>query len=1054
MKKILWTLAVIAMAALSCTKQENGVETNPVTDGPDDVTYLKINSVTTSELAKSAIKGTSFPFDEEVSIGLFVVGDGYDDYCNVKCTKPADSDEFNAPLIELKEDKATVYAYYPYDANIETFDDLKSIPVESSVGGDDWMWATPVTEVSTEKPAIDLTFNHALALVEITFNVYGPEAAMTNVTLAGSDDGAFSKAGIMDATDGAITPDATQNATKTSPFSQEVSLQLSDGKIVADCLLVPCKTGTDADARQDFYIKCTYNGKTYSASLTGSEKGVIIRKNTKSTIVLNIKDNTLEVVSVGVASWTNPYVSGNTATIDGHKVTFNFDKASGLNPSITVGKSSSAITMDDPEDMPENALVSKAIFKYDPTVITDEKFISCESGAGCNCVLDKNDHTITVTDVTQDVTVNVTVGNSTRIFYTAKSKVEPYDKTAMGVPFDAERSTFDAATGNGVMYFDGIVTTVGADAFKEYSLSEQNNRLTSIEIPESVTSIGVRAFQNCTFLETVSLPKGLTTIGDEAFEYCYELKPQFPSSLETIGGKAFLEAGKYALAAMTLTLPGSLKSIGESAFEKSKVANVDLSSTSLSKLPDKVFLSCSELEQVSLPSSLAEICSCAFAECNKLKTINLASDAAPTCSSDAFQETSKIIEDVIVKQSTGHATLLSFKKANGWKDIPNGVIREQGTKVSIIRYTANSRVEPRTGASFGEGSEYLNDECCSPYDSGTKAGEMFVINFSQIGAEAFSEYAISDEAQKKLTNITIPEGVTSIGAEAFRGCIKLESVALPENLTTLTAIGDRAFEYCYVLAIPSLPASVETLGAWVFDECKTETSVDLSKCTKLKSIKEYSFRRCYSLTEVKLPEGIESLGEGVFNECSSLKAVDLSKCTGLKTIPEYCFNACTHLAEVKLPAGLETIEKNAFWHMGKDIEAEAGWKPLNLPSSLKEIGNFAFEDSRFTSLTLPAALKTVGTDVFKYSSVKTLTIEAGAVIGKKMFNDCSKLETITCKSTTPPNIIYDSLCSFAKEDGNYSLTNIKNIYVPSSIVGTYQSAPGWTWYSGKISAIQ
>ena len=284
MKKILWTLAVIAMAALSCTKQENGGEIDPVSDGPDDVTYLKINSVTTSELAKSAIKDTRFPTDEEISIGLFVVGDAYADekYSNIKCTKPAGSDEFNAPLIELKADKATVYAYYPYDENIErTPDAIKVIPVASSVGGNDWMWATPVTEVSTEKPAIDLKFNHALALVEITFNISGPEGTMTNVMVAGGT-GAFSKAGIMDATDnGTLTPAAEQMATTTSPFAQDINLQLADGKIVADCLLVPGKTGTDADARQDFYIKCTYNGKTYSTSLTGSENGVIIRRNTK-----------------------------------------------------------------------------------------------------------------------------------------------------------------------------------------------------------------------------------------------------------------------------------------------------------------------------------------------------------------------------------------------------------------------------------------------------------------------------------------------------------------------------------------------------------------------------------------------------------------------------------------------------------------------------------------------------------------------------------------------------------------------------------------------------
>ena len=103
MKRILWTLAVIAMAALSCTKQENGGEINPSTDGQDGVANLIINSATVEqagEPTKSAIKGTSFPFDEEISIGLFVVGDGYTDakYCNIQCTKPANSDNRKSSL--------------------------------------------------------------------------------------------------------------------------------------------------------------------------------------------------------------------------------------------------------------------------------------------------------------------------------------------------------------------------------------------------------------------------------------------------------------------------------------------------------------------------------------------------------------------------------------------------------------------------------------------------------------------------------------------------------------------------------------------------------------------------------------------------------------------------------------------------------------------------------------------------------------------------------------------------------------------------------------------
>ena len=96
------------MTALSCTKQEKEGEITPPINGQEEVTFLKINSAsveqTGDEPTKAAIKETSFPTDKEVSIGLFVVGDGYTDakYCNIKCTKPAGSDKFTDPQIGFK----------------------------------------------------------------------------------------------------------------------------------------------------------------------------------------------------------------------------------------------------------------------------------------------------------------------------------------------------------------------------------------------------------------------------------------------------------------------------------------------------------------------------------------------------------------------------------------------------------------------------------------------------------------------------------------------------------------------------------------------------------------------------------------------------------------------------------------------------------------------------------------------------------------------------------------------------------------------------------------
>ena len=645
MKKILWTLAVITIAALSCTKQENGVETNPVSDGPDDVTYLKINSVTTSELVKSAIKDTKFPTELPAGIGLFVVGDGYTDakYCNIKCTKPAGSDEFNTPLIELKEDKATVYAYYPYDANIETLDDLKAISVASSVGGDDWMWTTPVTEVSTAKPAIDLTFNHALALVEITFNISGPEGTMTNVTVAGGT-GAFSEAGTMNAIDGAITPDAEKQATKTSPLSQDVNLQVSEGKIIADCLLVPGKTGTDADARQDFYIKCTYNDKTYSASLTG-ENGVIVRKNTKSTIVLNIKDNKLEVVSVGVSSWGDTNVSGSTATVGGHTVTFNCPE--GLKYELYTESVSTAL----PDEETDAGAAKTVILRYDKASIPEKRFFFLSEPSGCTFTFDEQSGIITVKDVTKDVTVNL--GFGTYIPYTAAAKVEPNNKSAFGFPYDETRSTFSTDSKSGVIAIDGIVTSIGYKAFYN------DQQLTGITIPEGVTSIGESAFDTCRKLIDVDFSNcsELTTIGKHAFSFAgseptYDfqtLNLVLPESLENLGDFALSNSGLKSL-----TLPANLKTVGMYAVQISE-----------------------KLETLVIEDG-AVIGKGMFRGCTSLSTITLKSGTPPSIIQDgekAFCEllnTSSTLTNIKTVYVPG-TSVDTYKGADGWSEFSDKI---------------------------------------------------------------------------------------------------------------------------------------------------------------------------------------------------------------------------------------------------------------------------------------------------------------------------------------------------------------------------------------------
>lgn len=388
-RTLILALPVVLAAATSCTENE-----------PEDITrttegskvYLKIGSVSTSELTKSAIEGTSFPTAEAASIGLFIDGEGYtgDKYTNVRYTKPEGSDSWAAdPEIELQAAEATVYGYYPYQAGITG---ISSIPVSSSVDGDDWMWATPVTEVSSSNPEVSLSMNHALALVEVTFNImgYAEGSEMTALTLTA---GSFAQEGTLNATDGTVTPgtDATGGC---QLLADNQTLAIKDGKIVAKCLLVP----KGLDGRQDMTIACTLDGKNLKATLTGS-KGVTVKSGTKSTVSLNVKGTTMEVAEVSVSGWND---GATTANVGGHTVTVS---STDIPAAITAGTD---ITTDDEsvEKASQTATIS-----YDRSVLADGKYgvdVTCDKTGACTVSHNAAAGTITVSNVTADVTVTLT----------------------------------------------------------------------------------------------------------------------------------------------------------------------------------------------------------------------------------------------------------------------------------------------------------------------------------------------------------------------------------------------------------------------------------------------------------------------------------------------------------------------------------------------------------------------------------------------------------------------------------------------------------------------
>ena len=413
-RTLLLALPVVLAAAVSCT--ESNPEVNPGS-GKTEAVYLKIGSVTTSELTKAAIQDTKFPTADAASIGLFIGNTN-----NKEFSKPAGSDTWSDPKIELPSEGTTLYGYYPYSSAVT---DVTKISVSSSIDGADFMWATPVTGVSSSNPEVSLSMNHALAFVEITFNItgYSESAKMTNVTLTGKS---FIAEGTLDATNGTITPKTAYGS--VNEFSEAVSLSQADSKIIAKCLLVP----TGSDELEDMTIACTLDGKNLKASLTGS-KGVLVKSGTKSTVSLNVKGTTMAVAEVGVSGWND---GATTAIVGGHTVTVTGNVPAEISAALD-------ITADD--ESVEKASQTATI-RYDRSILNDGVCELVYNVEPASCRIDHNAAAgiLTVSDVTKDIEIALS------------TKVADWDDVpVISGLFTVDGSGRKVRFSTGLLYWDG-----------------------------------------------------------------------------------------------------------------------------------------------------------------------------------------------------------------------------------------------------------------------------------------------------------------------------------------------------------------------------------------------------------------------------------------------------------------------------------------------------------------------------------------------------------------------------------------------------------------------
>jgi hypothetical protein len=180
-----------------------------------------------------------------------------------------------------------------------------------------------------------------------------------------------------------------------------------------------------------------------------------------------------------------------------------------------------------------------------------------------------------------------------------------------------------------------------------------------------------------------------------------------------------------------------------------------------------------------------------------------------------------------------------------------------------------------------------------------------------------------------LTNVTIPNSVTTIGNSVFSGCTSLTNVILGSRVTH---IGNGAFSGCTNLTQIAIPDSVITIGGFAFFLCTGLTNVTIGN--SVTNIGPDAFRSCTSLANVTIPNSVISIGPQTFLRCTSLTNVTLPD--SITAIGSLAFAGCGSLTQVTIPDSVTSIGSQAF-------ASCTNLTQVTIPNSVINIGSFAFD---------------------------------------------------------------------------------------------------------------
>ena len=642
-------------------------------------------------------------------------------------------------------------------------------------------------------------------------------------------------------------------------------------------------------------------------------------------------------------------------------------------------------------------------------------------------------------------------------------------KTVIGdFVFSDQEKTLVKYTGNGgdvtlPENFKGENYTIWANAFSGCT------GLTSVTIPNSVTSIGEQAFYGCTGLTSVTIPNSVASIGEQAFYGCTGLKEVINKSSMNItkgatdngyvayyanfvynGGKTVIgdfvfsdqekALVKYTGNGGDVTLPENFKrenyTIWANAFSGCTGLTSVTIPNSVTSIGEQAFYGCTGLTSVTIPNSVASIGEHTFSGCSGLMSINVESGNPNYASRDGILYNNdktelifcpqKIAGSVVIPNSVKSIGSRAFYNCSGLTNvvIPNSVLEIE----SLAFRSCSGLVElniPNSVNTIGSGAF----RACSNLAKVTIGNTV-----ANIGSEAFRECV-------GLTDITVPRSVTAVDASAFYKCTGLKSITIEGSFSNMLGIFD-GLSSLTDINISSENSDYTSVDGVLYNKDKTNLvycprgrSCVNSIPSSVTDILSNAFYKCTVLSSVTIPTFINKIEDNAFSGCSNLKEV--INLSSLDIIKGKTTNGrVAYYADYVFNVGDNIVGDFLFSEEYLLVRYIGNGGDVTLPENFKG-ENYAIRENAFsgcaniTSLTIPSSVTNIGNNAF---------------VG------CSGLRKITCEGEEPPTT---SVGAFGAQ-GDLETVKIyakAMLVVPSKNFKLYRLIEPWCKFDTKASDI-